>query len=57
MFENELDKIRLYEDDLWQLVDEVEKLAKEGKEEDDLANGVVEMIEKIMRYDNINCES
>ena len=31
MFEEQLDKIRFYEDDLWQLVDKTEQLVKEGK--------------------------
>lgn len=49
MFKNELDKIILYEDDLWQLVDKVEKLVKEGKEEDELVDVLCDTVESLAK--------
>ena len=49
MFEEQLDKIRFYEDDLWQLVDKTEQLVKEGKEEDELTDAICDMVDSMMK--------
>lgn len=49
MFEEQLDNIRFYEDDLWQLVDKTERLVKEGKEEDELVDALSNTVESLLK--------
>lgn len=49
MFKEQLDNIRFYEDDLWQLVDKTEQLVKEGKEEDELVDALCNTVESLLK--------